>query len=132
MTIGLATVSFSFEGMETFEGDWATAFDYLVQDIEHAAQEAAEAAIDEMQRNHPYTDRTGQLTGGMYVRDGQRTRLRCTKFVEFIAPYAKFVNDGTVRSRPYPFLPQGVEAAQKRLDECMDDATAAFCKNLQG
>lgn len=132
MTIGLATVTFSFEGMETFEGDWAAAYEGLVQDIEHAAQEAAEAAIAEMQRNHPYTDRTGLLTEGMYVRDGQRTRLRCTKFVEFRAPYAGFVNDGTARSRPYPFLPQGVEAAQKRLDECMDDATASFCTHLQG
>lgn len=132
MTIGLAEIQFDLSAFTDLDGDWYRAYDELSNDLEYATVQAGEAGIEEMQRNHPYTDRTYQLSGGMHITDGERTRMRCTKYIDFLAPYARYVNDGTAKSRPYPFLPQGVEAAQKRLDECMQQSLDHFCRVLAG
>lgn len=78
--------------------------------------DAADAAVLEMQLNHPYTDRTQMLSGGMQVKPGRESRYTASATIVFLAKYAKFVNDGTVRSRAYPFIPQGMDAAQRVLD----------------
>lgn len=132
MTIGLAEITIDFIGLERAEVEMNDAYEHLVQDLDFMAQQGAEAAIDEMQQNHPYEDQTYQLSGGMYVTDGDRSRTRCTKYVDFLAPYAGFVNDGTSHSRAYPFVPQGVVAGQRKLDACAEQVLDRFCTKFGG
>lgn len=132
MTIGLATISFDLTGIEGLEADIGVAYDNLVHELDYIVEESCEAGIREMQANHPYTDRTFLLSGGMHITEGKRTRTRCTKYIDFMAPYAGYVNDGTSKSQPYPFLPQGIEAAQRNLDERMNSAMDRYCRTVAG
>lgn len=132
MTVGLAEFRFSLEGISGFEADIVRGMENLTHDLEWMVTQAGEAGIEEMQHNHPYTDQTYKLSGGMHITDGDFTRTRCTKYIDFLAEYAGFVNDGTSKSKAYPFLPQGITAAQKRLDECASDALASYCRTLSG
>lgn len=121
---------FNFDEMIYFEEEWSNAVDYLSQDLEQVVMDAGDAAIIEMQGNHPYQDRTYTLSGGMQCRLGKRSRYRAEAFVHFLAPYANIVNDGSVKSQPYPFVPQGEAAGQRRLEENMTDALNKFCLTL--
>lgn len=126
-----AGVSFSFdlEGVEEFEKDLTTAAAYLSRDLQTAALQAGDEAINAMRTNHPYTDHTYLLTDGMYCKPfGRRAKTHAEAVVQFKAKYAKFVNDGTVKSKPYPFLPIGIAAAEKVLEERCAQALGFFCK----
>jgi hypothetical protein len=48
-------------------------------------------------------------------RFGRLTRTRAESIVTFEAPYANLVEDGTWKSRPYPFMPQGMRAGSLEL-----------------
>lgn len=124
-------ITFDLEGVEELSADFHAGIDTLGQDLQHAVLEAADAAISEMQGNHPYQDRTFLLSGGMYVKPGRMTRLTANAEVRFQAPYANIVEDGQEgRARPYPITPQGIQAADIRLQQCVDDAAAAWCATM--
>ncbi len=121
---------FEFEGLDELASDWFSAVDYLsVQDLPEVCLAAAEDAVVEMQHNHPYTDRTQFLTGGMHARKGRQTRRTCEAVVEFMAPYSKYVDEGTSRSKPYPFVFIGEEKAEISLERRCAQALDRFCNN---
>jgi hypothetical protein len=121
--------SYDLEGVDEFSFDVGTALSYLSQDIHEAVVAAGEDAVIAMQQRHPYQDRTQFLTGGMYCRPfGRNTRLRAEAAVLFQAPYAKFVNDGTAKSKPYPFIPTGERAADISLRKRCLNALGTFCR----
>lgn len=123
-------IGFDLEGVDELSQDMSEAFSYLSQDLQNAVIEAGDDAVRAMQSNHPYTDRTQYLTGGMYCRPfGRTTKTRAEAMVLFQAPYAKFVNDGVPgKSRPYPFLFIGKEAAEASLETRCSYALTVFCK----
>lgn len=51
--------------------------------------------------------------------------------VTFDAPYAGWVNDGTSKSKPYPFIPVGMAAARDTLDQLCGDALTSFCQRAR-
>ncbi len=53
---------------------------------------------------HPYTDRTGQLTNSIQPGRVQISDKRVEGEIRADKSYASFVELGTSRSRPYPFL----------------------------
>lgn len=121
---------FELEGVDELAGDLSAAIDDFGTDLREAVMRAGESAVQEMQQNHPYQDQTQRLTGGMQCRQGRQTRYTAQAEVTFEAPYAKYVNDGTVKSRAYPFLPQGMRAAELELERCVDTAIGLFCTTL--
>ncbi len=119
-------INISIEGFEELNESWKRESIHMQQDLGHCVQEAADAGIAEMQRNHPYQDQTYKLSGGMYttpVQVGARV-IRCD--IKFMAKYARWVNDGTRYAKPYPFIPQGKRVAQEKLDLCVHQALARF------
>lgn len=48
---------------DDFESAWKSAMSDLQHDLDEASTEAAQAGIDAVKTSHPYTDRTGNLTG---------------------------------------------------------------------
>lgn len=48
---------------DEFESAWKSAMVDLQHDLDEASTEAAQAGVDAVKASHPYTDRTGDLTG---------------------------------------------------------------------
>jgi hypothetical protein len=113
---GGVSIDMDLEGVDLLEIAMPFAIERLGIALTTVVDLAAVAAVEEMQSNHPYTDRTWLLTRGMTVRRfGRVTRNMAQAAVTFEADYAGMVNDGTAKSRPYPFLPQGERAADRKL-----------------
>lgn len=126
------TLSFSIEGIIEMGAAANEAIDLLSQDLSHVVVAAGDEAVAEMQRNHPYQDRTYNLSGGMRCRLGRRSRWRAEAVVDFTAFYAGYVNDGTSRNRPYPFVPNGLRAAEPVLQREMESALDRFAAHFGG
>lgn len=122
----------TLEGFEGFENDWNVAIEEFARDLDRCVMLPAQAAVTAMKSSHPYTDRTWLLTNTMDAVPGRRSHWQAEADVIFGAPYAKFVNDGTVKSRPYPFIPIGLRAAGPKLEDCVEDAMMQFCRIASG
>lgn len=101
-------------------------------EIWRAVQDAADEGIREAQTHHPYTDRTFQLSG-----TAQASRVRGSKFepsadMVWPAPYAGYVDEGTSRSRPYPFTPQAEAKADEVLAHKVEHAIDRFVSRIGG
>lgn len=124
------------EGLGDFAEAWARAEAELTIDLAACADGAAQAGIEAYQANHPYTDRTGLLSGigqdGPYHRPGRRSRWQSTTVIEFEAPYANIVNDGSKTARPYPFVPIIEAGGVPELERLLDGAIDLFLERLGG
>jgi hypothetical protein len=118
------------EGLDELETDAKTAASELQADLLEGSFDAAKYGVTSMQDNHPYTDRTWHLTNDMHV-DGALNDTGDTE-AEIVIPagYAGFVDEGTSRSRPYPFTPLGEAMAEEALaantDMAVDTYVAKF------
>lgn len=122
-------LNFDLEGVDDFALDLSAATDYLGDDLRNAVLQSGDAAIAAMQGDHPYTDRTFLLSGGMRCRlFGRNTKTMAEAAVTFLAPYAGYVNDGTSKSKPYPFIPIGMATARDELETLCVDALDHFCQ----
>lgn len=126
----MSSLTFDIEGIVELAAAGSEALDFLSQALPQACVDAGDAAVSAMQLSHPYQDRTYRLSGGMRCRLGRRTRWAALANVTFNAPYAGYVNDGTSRSRAYPFLPIGEAAAAPVLEDRMSRALDIYCKMI--
>lgn len=124
-------LDFDLEGVDLLEIAVPFAIEALGQELVSIVDVSAAAAITEMQSNHPYTDRTWLLTRGMRLkRFGRMTRTRAEAIVTFEAEYANIVNNGSWKSKAYPFLPQGERAAERQLIISGFEALGRFIRTL--
>lgn len=126
----MSSLTFEIEGIDELGAAGSEALDFLSQALPQAVLDAGDAAVSAMQLSHPYQDRTYKLSGGMMCKLGRRTKWTALANVTFKAKYAGFVNDGTSRSRPYPFIPIGERAAAPVLERCMGQALDVYCKMI--
>ncbi len=100
----------TLEGLDALESSWDGAVSEMKDGLTKVSVEAAAEGVKAAQANHPYTDRTRDLTDDAHAE-------RTGDDVEMVWPaeYAGFVDRGTTRSRPYPFTPQAEEMAEKVL-----------------
>lgn len=75
-------------------------------ELPESVTECAKLTADEAARNHPYTNRTGALQQRTVPGETSGTFSQGTLHGEALGdtPYGKFVDEGTSRSRAYPFL----------------------------
>ncbi len=112
-------------------GTYESEIDKFSLDLVDCVLDASVAGVEAMQQTHPYTDRTNKLTLGMHCKlFGPQTKSFKCAVIQFKAPYAKFVNDGTVKTKAYPFLPLGEKVAEDKLEKCVDDALGRLCHAL--
>ena len=118
------TITVEVEGLEEFKRSCEEARRELDAGLYSAVKEAAEAGAKEARDNHPYRNRTGMLernTVALMLREGFNNYEG-----EIFAnrEYASYVNDGTSRSRPYPFMPQAEAKARQVFDRIVDSTVA--------
>ena len=99
----------------------------LDNDLHHAALDAADAGVKAAKQDHLYRDRTWNLTNNAFVEENAAVNGGWMTWPEF---YASFVNYGTVRSKPYPFVPLAIIFAKERLSYGATAAAEDFCKRI--
>jgi hypothetical protein len=98
-----------------FQRDWDAGLRQLTTELEGASFDAATDGIRAAQESHPYTDRTGDLTGyATPAEDVQRGERGAS--MQWPMPYASFVDKGTSRSAAYPFVPLAMQVATTSLE----------------
>ncbi len=127
------------EGVEAFKARASAAIDQLRLDLREGVLDAARQGIEEARRNHPYTDRTGALSGYVASPGGGATSARQVasrsdgeEAAEMVWPafYAGYVDKGTSTNRPYPFTPQAIATATKALDANVRRATDKYIARI--
>lgn len=104
--------------------------DVLVPGLDRAAVDAARAGVWAAQQDHPYTDRTQNLTNTAEPVPGPAGRGEAE--MVWVMPYAGFVDEGTSHARPYPFTPIARRAAGRALERGVADAASALSSALSG
>ena len=117
-----------WEGLDALKAAFRRADDELRLELREVSLNAAAEGIRAARSEHPYTDRTYHLSG---EGDGgsdenSHAEQRRDGIAEMVWPveYASFVDEGTNRSRPYPFTPQAHARAEQILQEGTERAVA--------
>ena len=63
--------------------------------------------------NHPYEDRTGNLTRSIYSKVVSEEKQKPVGYVGATMHYARYVEKGTARARAYPYLNPALIAVMK-------------------
>lgn len=77
----------------------------------------AQGAAQHARAEHPYTDRTGDLTASIQALPARRVGDRVEGGVVAGMSYASYVDEGTDRSRPYPYMQPAAEATEPYVEE---------------
>lgn len=90
-----------------------------------AMLDVAEGVVEDMKTGHTFTNRTGKLEASMHHGGASGSLLRGYR-VEVIANrrYATFVDQGTSRSRPYPYLWPAWRRREDWATRVVDEALA--------
>jgi len=81
--------------------------------------------------NHPYKDRTGNLTHSINVDPAKKEGAFITTKIFAGQEYAPPVEFGTSRSRPYPFLFPALAAHETQAKQVMKGAVERAAKAIQ-
>lgn len=96
-----------------------------LQKLEDETLEALPGVIDgwsagvaaSARADHPYTDRTGSLTGSIEALPARDVGGRVEGGVVAGMSYASYVENGTERSRPYPYLAPAARDTEPYAEE---------------
>lgn len=109
------------EGLDELVSDWKATCAELDTELGRGAMRAAGEGVAEAKANHPYTDRTHNLTDSAHVNPLSGGDAEMV----WQMPYAGFVDKGTVRAKPYPFTPIATAKASSELDANSERAVDA-------
>lgn len=97
------------------EREWAKALDAFSDELADAVDVSCKAGAKYSQNHHPYTDRTYHLTDTTFGKVVHRARYAVEGVLGWVQDYAKYVDQGTSRSRAYPFVQAAVAYTEKAL-----------------
>jgi hypothetical protein len=93
-----------------------------------AMLDVAEGVVEDMKTGHTFTNRTGHLEGSMAHGGASGSLVRGYRVEVFARTrYASFVDQGTSRNRPYPYL---WPAWQRREDWATNVVNEALARAL--
>lgn len=102
----------------------------LEHDTHNAAKNAADEGVKEEQRDHPYVDRTQNLTGSAHVEPADDGGPGFD--MVWPAEYASFVNQGTSRAAAFPFTPIAENRAEQVLKYDLANGIEEFKAKVRG
>lgn len=94
------------------------------EEVDRGALEGARVVAEQAATVHPYTNRTGTLQRRTQAGtvSGRASRGKVSVDVLGDTPYGGFVEDGTSRSRAYPYLAPAWRAKQEDFARIVDGA----------
>jgi hypothetical protein len=100
------------EGFPELVERWKGEIAHLEGELQVASWQAASDGVSAERRDHPYTDRTYDLTNTATPESDENGEA------DMVWPqeYASFVDEGTSRSAAYPFTPLAKDAAAKSIE----------------
>ena len=117
----------SLEGATELQSHWDAELHATDDALLDVGLEAARTGVEAEQAEHPYTDRTGNLTGNAHV---EQTTDREAEMV-WPEEYASFVDKGTSTNKPYPFTPIAGQRAETTLARGTDVAVAVLIDSME-
>lgn len=110
----MPAVRIRFAGGDEALDDLFTALD---RELSNGLQRAAELVALQASTTHPYTDRTGGLSRSIQAAPviGSIATHNLRGVVVAGEDYASFVEEGTSRSRPYPYLAPAAAAVDAAI-----------------
>ena len=122
----------TLEGLAAFREKCASAASALRDDLADASFDAAAAGVEAATDMHTYEDHTYQLTErGIPRREYDNATSDLIAEMIWEAEYASFVDEGTVRSKAYPFTPAALAAAEPELDRLAGEAAERFRTRIE-
>jgi HK97 gp10 family phage protein len=91
-------------GMDNLVHNLSKYSDEMVKGVVVAAQLSQALIVNDAKTDHPYVDRSGNLTDSIQPGDVVIEDDEISAFVEARMQYASYVEFGTSRAKPYPFL----------------------------
>jgi len=125
---------YQLEGIDELVRDGLSASSELDHNLDECARDAAEKGLVAFTQQHPYTDRTFNLTASArverptYATAGHHVRDMVWGGEDSDAPYAEFVE----RMPNYKFTTAAAEEAQRVLDVDVVHAVGIFEDKLSG
>jgi hypothetical protein len=104
----------------------------LEDDLARGSLDAADYGVSTMQESHPYQDRTYNLSGSMHVVPATDADGKREAELQVDAEYASYVDQGTSRSRAYPFMALGEHAAEEALQTNAQSAADVASEKMNG
>ncbi len=92
------------KGLENLVKNLSKYSDSVLKGVVAACQITQAIIVNDARSDHPYKDRTGNLTNSIQPGEVIITDQEVTAFVEARMQYATFVEFGTSRAQAYPFL----------------------------
>lgn len=108
-------IGITIEGIEDVTRALLAAKGTVGDVIALGVREAIYEGAQEAKATHRYTDRTGNLTASIRAVPGVYARTGSDGDIVATMPYASYVENGTYRSRPYPFMAQAYQRAERVL-----------------
>ena len=100
----MSTVTIKVEGLNEVKGAIKKYGENLTHDIVDIVGMIQARVVNEAKQNHPYRDRTGNLTQSIQPGPVTADEKSVEGVVEARMEYASYVEFGTSRARPYPYL----------------------------
>ena len=100
----MSTVRIEVEGLNHVREAIKKYGENLVQEIVDVTGMIQTRIVDDAKINHPYRDRTGNLTQSIQIGPVAVDDKGVEGVVEARMEYASFVEFGTSRNKPYPYL----------------------------
>lgn len=120
-----------FEGLEELEREWDHAVaSTLIEELRDAVERTSRHAMQVAQTEHKYQDRTGDLTSSIEIITPHLTPSAVDGGIRAGERYASFLENGTRKMKPYPFMKYGAIAAAFRLPEECERACEAFASEM--
>ncbi len=92
----------------------------------------AQGAAQHARAEHPYTDRTGNLTASIEALPARTVGGRVEGGVVAGMDYASYVDEGTSRARPYPYLQPAAQATESYAEEIAERGLRAAVTRADG
>ncbi len=111
-------------GVDVIQKNISKYSERVVEAVTVATQMAQAMIVNDAKNDHPYKDRTGNLTNSIQPGAIEISNEEVVGYVEARMQYATFVEFGTSRAKPYAFLTPAVirnmafykKAMAKQLD----------------
>lgn len=98
------SVKVEIKGMDQLVRNLSRYPNELLKGVVAAVQITQARIVNDARADHPYVDRTGNLTNSIMPGEVDITDDEVTAYVEARMQYASFVEFGTSRAKAYPFL----------------------------